>query len=79
MGTWVLNVLIGLDQFANTLIGGAPDETISSRASRARTRGARWGRWLCACLDWLDPGHCQDAQHTEETGGHHEKETSEGE
>lgn len=73
MGTWTVNVLIGLDQFANTLIGGAPDETISSRAARSRERGERWGRWLCAGLDWLDPGHCKDAKETEEQGGHHEE------
>lgn len=26
--------LVGLDQFANVLLGGSPDETISSRAAR---------------------------------------------
>ncbi len=32
--TYALNVGIGLDQFANTLIAGYPDETLSSRCYR---------------------------------------------
>jgi hypothetical protein len=35
------NVLIGVDQTANAVIGGNPDETISSRVGKA----ARTGGW----------------------------------
>lgn len=31
---YILNVAIGVDQLANTLLGGYPDETISSRVYR---------------------------------------------
>ena len=33
---WIMNVLIGFDQFANTLIGGDPDETISSTIGKLK-------------------------------------------
>lgn len=52
-----LNVLVSLDQFVNTLFGGDPDETISSRAAKAAARGRLWGRLLCRLLDSIDPGH----------------------
>mgnify|MGYP001609129115 CR=1 FL=1 len=60
-----MNLLIGLDQWVNTLIGGAPDETISSRAARGKRDGRWYGRFLCRGLDWLDPNHCDDALKSE--------------
>ena len=36
---WIHNILIGIDQFANTVVVGDPDETISSRAGKARREG----------------------------------------
>lgn len=58
LGRWALNVLVSIDQFANTLAGGNPDETISSRAAKAREKGKRWGCILCGILDHLDRDHC---------------------
>ena len=59
MKQYLWNILIGLDQFANTLIGGDPDETISRRAARnAHLRG--W-RALGILLDAIDPGHMERA------------------
>lgn len=54
-------VLIALDQFANTLIGGMADETISARAYR---KG--WKRRE-AFINWLfrDPNHCRDSYNSE--------------
>ena len=49
---------IAHDQLANTAFGGDEDETISSRAAKARLAGERWGCVLCKLLDKLDPGHC---------------------
>lgn len=49
---------VALDRLGNALIGGSDRETFSERAARARKRGARWGRVVCAVLEWLDPGHC---------------------
>ncbi len=53
-----MRVLVSLDQLINTLAGGDPDETISSRAAKAAARGRRWGCVLCRVLDRIDPGHC---------------------
>lgn len=38
MSQYLLNVLIGLDQFVNTVFRGFPDETLSARAWRLRHR-----------------------------------------
>lgn len=44
---WLYNVLLGLDQLGNAIIGGSPDETISSRTGRSRALPARvLGRFL---------------------------------
>ena len=37
-----LNFLIALDQLANTLAGGWPDETLSSRAARLQNKSKAW-------------------------------------
>ena len=34
MKWYVWNVLIGLDQFCNAILGGDPDETMSSRMGK---------------------------------------------
>ena len=53
---YLLNILIALDQMGNTLLGGDPDETISSRVGR------RWpGSWVRRLIDTVfGPGHCRD-------------------
>ena len=50
---------LAFDQLGNAATGGSEDETISSRAGRARRDGRRWAIILCRILDWLDPGHCE--------------------
>lgn len=56
---YVWNVLIGIDQLANAILGGDPDETISSRAAK---RSHVWG-WhvLGRLLEFIDPGHMKRA------------------
>lgn len=55
MKKYLWNVLISLDQFANTLLAGNPDETISTRVARNRTkRGWRVVAWI---IEFIDPGH----------------------
>lgn len=49
---------ISWDQLFNAAANGSEDETVSSRAARARTEGRRWGCLLCRLLDRVDPGHC---------------------
>jgi hypothetical protein len=65
---WVFNVLVSIDQLGNTLAGGDPDETISSRTAKACLQGKTWGRVGCAILDWFDPGHCQYSLEPDEGG-----------
>lgn len=66
------NLMLGLDEFANTLVGGAPGETISGRAGRARDKGHRWGRILCWMLGKIDKNHCTLAVENDARGRHRE-------
>ena len=59
------NVLIGLDQFGNSLWGGSPDETISSRLGRIKTANGGeipWTRPWPKIMDWaldkIQKEHC---------------------
>lgn len=51
-------VFLATSQLLNALLGGDEDETLSSRAGKARARGRRWGCVLCRVLDALDKDHC---------------------
>lgn len=59
------NVLISVDQLANTLIGGDPDETISSRAGKRSSESKPW-YYLCRMLHWIDKEHCKKSIETDE-------------
>ena len=52
---------VSYDQLANTAFGGDEDETISSRAYKAKLKGKRWGCVLCRILNWLDKNHCENS------------------
>lgn len=39
---YLLNILIGIDQLANTILAGNPDETISSAVGRKAIQGRKW-------------------------------------
>lgn len=54
---YIWNVLVSVDQLANTLLAGDPDETLSSRMGK-RVPGCRVCTFLCFWLDKLDPRHC---------------------
>ena len=41
---YLLNLMIGLDQMANVLLDGAPDETLSARDHRQHAKGRSWMR-----------------------------------
>lgn len=45
---YIRNILISIDQFANTVLGGDPDMTISSRLGRNYK-----GTWMAKFVDWL--------------------------
>lgn len=58
---YVHNWLVALDEFGNALTGGDRDETISSRAAKARNEGREWGCVLCRLLDLVQKGHCDNS------------------
>ena len=71
-------LLIAIDQLANALAGGNPDETLSSRGHKARERwlasgrGAKrgrylWGCILCGVLDAIWENHCAAAVERDES------------
>ena len=61
MKSYGRRVAVAIDQLFNALLGGDEDETISSRAEKARRKGKRWGCVLCRILDWLDKDHCTNS------------------
>lgn len=68
LGKWVVNVLIGFDQLGNAVLGGDPDETISSRLGKMKVKHGGtipWYRPLSKVVDWgldkIDHNHSIDA------------------
>ena len=68
IGKWSLNILISIDQLGNTLLGGDPDETISSRLGKIKRRNGGkipWFRPISKFIDYgldiIDPNHSIDA------------------
>jgi hypothetical protein len=54
------NVLISLDQLLNTLLGGDPDETLSSRMGKKVKQRKCWAcKLICSLLDLIQSGHCE--------------------
>ena len=63
---YIWNILISIDQLGNTILGGSPDETISSRLGK-------WGALhrkdknikyyiaviICWLLNLIDENHCK--------------------
>lgn len=68
---YVKRVLLGIDQLGNTLMGGAPDETISARTGRLRKKKG-W-RVLAWALNKIDNGHVEGAICSERTGRQQDK------
>lgn len=56
---YALRILIAVDQLANTLLGGDPDETISDSLYRHKTEGAPFACVLCRFLDTFERDHCR--------------------
>lgn len=63
--TYIINILIALDQLGNALFGGSPDETLSARAWRSESNGKMLGmvfRPLIDGLFWvIERNHCEKA------------------
>lgn len=58
---YLKNILISLDQFLNTLAGGDPDETISSRVGKYYK-----GSMLYEILNAIQKDHCEDSIEADE-------------
>ena len=60
------NVAIALDQAANAVMGGWPDETLSARAWRLREQ-VKWARWVKRINRlFRDPDHCEHSYRSEQ-------------
>ena len=58
---YLLNLAVVLDEVGNTLTGGDPGETISSRAYKAQQNDKAWGCILCKFLNVFQKDHCKIA------------------
>lgn len=63
------HILIGFDQLMNALLGGWPDETLSSRAWRWEKNGVRtWPRRVIDAIFFFDHEHCRESYESERLG-----------
>ena len=70
--TYFHRILISIDQFFNTLLGGFPDETISSRLGKLARAGNPYAKaacWLIGKLLFQDTRHCAGAIEEDEGAG----------
>jgi hypothetical protein len=58
------NLLITLDQCCNTILGGDPDETISSRLGKSTNGIGIWARGIVDRI--FGPGHCRRSVENDE-------------
>ena len=57
---YLWNILVWIDQGLNTLLGGDPDETLSSRMGKAiRENRCVLCKWMCRFLDLFETNHCE--------------------
>lgn len=65
--TYFWNILIAFDQLVNTVLGGDPDETISSRMGKhiANDR-CTFCKLICGVLDFFDKDHCTKSVESDE-------------
>lgn len=64
---YIWNFLIALDQLANTLLGGDPDETMSSRMGKnIRAGKCTLCKVICLVLNKIDPNHCEKSIESDE-------------
>ena len=64
LAQYLINIAVSVDQFFNVLLGGDPDETISSRLgkwtldSEIDSTRRRIAYGVCRALHWIDKNHC---------------------
>jgi len=69
---YVVNLLLSVDQMANAMLFGSPDETISSRLGRLKKAcngNIPWTYPICKCVDFvldcIDRNHYLEAIETD--------------
>ena len=61
------NILIGVDQLGSSLLGGDPDETISSRVGKWAATGSQLGKMIESLIDFIFwKGHCKECVEPDE-------------
>jgi hypothetical protein len=56
---YIWNILISIDQFFNTLFGGDPDETMSSRMGKHLAKhDCPFCNFMCGLLNLIQKEHC---------------------
>ncbi|MEK5393381.1 MULTISPECIES: hypothetical protein [Heyndrickxia] len=59
MKRYFWNILVSVDQFFNTVFGGDPDETISSRMGKHLAKhDCPFCNLMCKFLNLFDKDHC---------------------
>ena len=62
MKRYLINLVISIDQLVNTILGGYPDETMSSRMGKHLVKkDCRLCKFICRLLNKIDPNHCIDS------------------
>lgn len=56
---YLWNILVSIDQLINTLLGGDPDETMSSRMGKHLAKhNCPFCNFMCKILNLIDKNHC---------------------
>lgn len=63
--SYILNILVGIDQLGNALAWGDPHASISSRAYLGTLKAKPWACILCRWLDQIQKDHCKVAWEAE--------------
>ena len=59
IGLYLYNILVGLDQLLNTMLGGHPRETICLRSAKHWRAGGKMGCVLCKVWEFFHADHCR--------------------
>lgn len=67
MKKYLLNLALAFDQMCNTILGGFPDETFSSRCYRRRDTNHAWRivYTIVNCIFFWQKNHCKSSWESE--------------
>jgi hypothetical protein len=58
---YIIKNLLAIDQLANTILNGYPDETLSARAHRQHVKGRSFLRDIINFIFFWQEDHCYEA------------------